>query len=94
MPEFVAVFKAMANLRMLMCMIVAWVMGIGIGLIFTFLFWHLQVRYRVTHFKKARNSHAFFRTLEALLPFLALLQSSTTCPKCSPIFTASKSLVK
>ena len=44
MPEFAAVFKAMANLRMLMIMLVAWVMGIGIGLIFTFLFWHLQVR--------------------------------------------------
>jgi hypothetical protein len=26
-----------------MFMLVAWVMGIGIGLIFTFLFWHLQV---------------------------------------------------
>lgn len=25
-----------------MCMLVAWVMGIGMGLIFTFLFWHLQ----------------------------------------------------
>jgi len=25
-----------------MFMLVAWVMGIGIGLIFTFLFWHLQ----------------------------------------------------
>merc|ERR1719510_830939 len=42
MPEFASVFRAMANLRMLMCMLVAWVMGIGIGLIFTFLFWHLQ----------------------------------------------------
>ena len=43
MPNFIAVFKAMANLRMLMIMLVAWVMGIGMGLIFTFLFWHLQV---------------------------------------------------
>lgn len=42
MPEFVAVFKALTNLRLLMCMLVAWVMGMGIGLIFTFLFWHLQ----------------------------------------------------
>lgn len=25
-------------------LIVSWLMGIGIGLIFTFLFWHLQVR--------------------------------------------------
>ena len=49
MPEFAAVFRAMANLRMLMCMLVAWVMGIGIGLIFTFLFWHLQVRSKNFH---------------------------------------------
>merc|ERR1712012_97895 len=42
MPEFASVFKAMANLRMLMIMLVAWIMGVGIGLIFTFLFWHLQ----------------------------------------------------
>lgn len=42
MPEFAAVFKAFSNVRLLMFMLVAWVMGIGIGLIFTFLFWHLQ----------------------------------------------------
>ena len=35
--------KALTNLRLLMFMLTAWVMGIGIGLIFTFLFWHLQV---------------------------------------------------
>ena len=44
MPNFIAVFKAMANLRVLMCMLVALVMGSGIGLISSFLFWHLQVR--------------------------------------------------
>lgn len=44
MPEFIAVFKALTNLRLLMCMLVGWIMGVGIGLIFTFLFWHLQVR--------------------------------------------------
>ena len=43
MPEFAAVFKAMANLRLFTFMVVAWVMGVGVGLIFTFLFWHLQV---------------------------------------------------
>ncbi|TRY69318.1 hypothetical protein TCAL_14242 [Tigriopus californicus] len=42
MPEFNAVFKAMANIRLLTFMLVAWIMGIGMGLIFTFLFWHLQ----------------------------------------------------
>ena len=36
-------FQALTNLRLLMFMLTAWVMGIGIGLIFTFLFWHLQV---------------------------------------------------
>ncbi len=44
MPEFNAVFRAMTNLRVLVFYVVAWVMGIGMGLIFTFLFWHLQVR--------------------------------------------------
>ena len=48
MPEFTAVFKAMANLRLFTFMIVAWVMGVGVGLIFTFLFWHLQVREKDT----------------------------------------------
>ena len=43
MPDFIAVFKLLANLRLLMCMLVALVMGAGIGLISTFLFWHLQV---------------------------------------------------
>ncbi|XP_023322863.1 major facilitator superfamily domain-containing protein 6 [Eurytemora carolleeae] len=42
MPEFAAVFKAFSNIRLMLFMLVAWVMGIGIGLIFTFLFWHLQ----------------------------------------------------
>lgn len=37
------IFQALTNLRLLMFMLTAWVMGIGIGLIFTFLFWHLQV---------------------------------------------------
>ena len=42
MPEFGAVMKALTNIRLLMFTLTAWVMGIGIGLIFTFLFWHLQ----------------------------------------------------
>lgn len=43
--EYLRVFKAMANLRVLTFMLVAWVMGVGVGLIFTFLFWHLQERH-------------------------------------------------
>ena len=42
MPEFGAVMKALTNLRLLTFTLTAWVMGIGMGLIFTFLFWHLQ----------------------------------------------------
>ena len=42
MPEFGAVMKALTNLRLLTFTLTAWVMGVGIGLIFTFLFWHLQ----------------------------------------------------
>ena len=44
MPDFIAVFKMLANLRILMCMLVALIMGAGIGIISTFLFWHLQVQ--------------------------------------------------
>lgn len=29
---------------------IAWIMGIGAGLIFTFLFWHLQVGFRIFTF--------------------------------------------
>ena len=43
MPDFIAVFKLLTNLRLLMCMVTALVMGAGIGIISTFLFWHLQV---------------------------------------------------
>ena len=51
MPDFIAVFKLLANLRLLLCMIVALVMGAGIGIISTFLFWHLQVM-QYSNFKK------------------------------------------
>jgi hypothetical protein len=44
-----------------MFMLVAWVMGIGIGLIFTFLFWHLQVK-RCTQVSVARSGPAFTAT--------------------------------
>lgn len=48
MPDFIAVFKLLANLRLLMCMLVALIMGAGIGLISTFLFWHLQVNTKLS----------------------------------------------
>ena len=44
MPDFIAVFKMLANLRILMTMLVGLIMGAGIGIISTFLFWHLQVQ--------------------------------------------------
>jgi len=42
-PEWVTVLKQFANLKCGSFLFVAWFMGFGIGLIFTFLFWHLQV---------------------------------------------------
>nr|XP_018918105.1 PREDICTED: major facilitator superfamily domain-containing protein 6 [Bemisia tabaci] len=41
-PEWVTVLKHFANLKCGSFLFVAWFMGFGIGLIFTFLFWHLQ----------------------------------------------------
>lgn len=43
MPEWVTVLKQFKNLKCASFLFVAWYMGFGIGLIFTFLFWHLQV---------------------------------------------------
>ncbi|XP_014771110.1 major facilitator superfamily domain-containing protein 6 [Octopus bimaculoides] len=40
--KWITVLKMLANLRYMSVLFVAWFMGFGIGLIFTFLFWHLQ----------------------------------------------------
>lgn len=42
MPEFVTVIKQFKDIKCASFLFVAWFMGFGIGLIFTFLFWHLQ----------------------------------------------------
>ena len=42
MPEWLRVLKTFANLRYGAFLFVAWFMGFGVGLVFTFLFWHLQ----------------------------------------------------
>uniref|UniRef100_A0A1B0GL19 Major facilitator superfamily associated domain-containing protein n=2 Tax=Lutzomyia longipalpis TaxID=7200 RepID=A0A1B0GL19_LUTLO len=42
MPEWVTVLKQFKDLKCGSFLFVAWFMGFGIGLIFTFLFWHLQ----------------------------------------------------
>ncbi|KAL0269369.1 UNVERIFIED_CONTAM: hypothetical protein PYX00_007127 [Menopon gallinae] len=42
MPEWITVLKQFKNLKCASFLFVAWFMGFGIGLIFTFLFWHLQ----------------------------------------------------
>lgn len=42
MPEWVTVLQQFKNLKCASFLFVAWFMGFGIGLIFTFLFWHLQ----------------------------------------------------
>ncbi|XP_060523861.1 major facilitator superfamily domain-containing protein 6 [Cylas formicarius] len=41
-PEWVTVLKHFRNVKCASFLFVAWFMGFGIGLIFTFLFWHLQ----------------------------------------------------
>jgi len=41
-PEWITVLKYFANLKCGSFLFVSWFMGFGIGLIFTFLFWHLQ----------------------------------------------------
>ena len=41
-PEWVTVLKSFANIRYGMFLFVTWFLGFGIGLVFTFLFWHLQ----------------------------------------------------
>lgn len=42
MPEWLTVFTYFKDLKTASFLFVAWFMGFGIGLIFTFLFWHLQ----------------------------------------------------
>lgn len=42
MPEWITVLQQFKNLKCAAFLFVAWFMGFGIGLIFTFLFWHLQ----------------------------------------------------
>lgn len=44
-PEWITVLKHFANIKCGAFLFVSWFMGFGIGLIFTFLFWHLQVTY-------------------------------------------------
>ncbi|XP_076165616.1 major facilitator superfamily domain-containing protein 6 jef isoform X2 [Ptiloglossa arizonensis] len=41
-PEWVTVLKQFKDIKCASFLFVAWFMGFGIGLIFTFLFWHLQ----------------------------------------------------
>ncbi|XP_058805824.1 major facilitator superfamily domain-containing protein 6 [Phymastichus coffea] len=41
-PEWITVMKQFKDLKCASFLFVAWFMGFGIGLIFTFLFWHLQ----------------------------------------------------
>ncbi|XP_033341634.1 major facilitator superfamily domain-containing protein 6 jef isoform X1 [Megalopta genalis] len=41
-PEWVTVLKTFKDVKCASFLFVAWFMGFGIGLIFTFLFWHLQ----------------------------------------------------
>nr|XP_027194560.1 major facilitator superfamily domain-containing protein 6-like [Dermatophagoides pteronyssinus] len=42
LPSWVAVLRSMNDSRKLAFLLVTWLMGFGVGLVFTFLFWHLQ----------------------------------------------------
>lgn len=42
MPDWLIVLKQLKDIKCISVLFVAWFMGFGIGLIFTFLFWHLQ----------------------------------------------------
>lgn len=41
-PKWITVFRLLGNLKYGSFLFLSWFMGFGIGLIFTFLFWHLQ----------------------------------------------------
>lgn len=41
-PNWVGVLRSMNNQRRIAFLFVTWFMGFGVGLVFTFLFWHLQ----------------------------------------------------
>jgi MFS family permease len=42
LPQWVTVLRSLANIQQAAFLFVTWFMGFGIGLVFTFLFWHLQ----------------------------------------------------
>lgn len=42
MPDWLLVLQQLKDIKCLTILFIAWFMGVGIGLIFTFLFWHLQ----------------------------------------------------
>lgn len=105
MPDFIAVFKLLTNLRLLMCMVTALVMGAGIGIISTFLFWHLQVMFNfsrpggivqlyLTVFFNIENSSHFYRIMAVLQLYLVSLPLSITFLKWQLTFLFSKSLGK
>ena len=59
-PEWMPVLRHFANVKCASFMFVAWFMGFGIGLIFTFLFWHLQVNSRVKFIFNCNQVWKFF----------------------------------
>ena len=42
LPEWVSVIRHFANVKLGSMLFLTWFMGFGVGLVFTFLFWHLQ----------------------------------------------------
>jgi hypothetical protein len=53
-PKFIGVLKTFRAPTHLMFLFVTWWLGMGVGLVFSFLFWHLQVGVR-----HSANAHTY-----------------------------------
>lgn len=42
-PELLELIQNITNVKLVTLILLAWFMGTGVGLVFSFLFWHLQV---------------------------------------------------
>lgn len=78
-PEWVTVLSHFKNVKCGSFLFVAWFMGFGIGLIFTFLFWHLQV--------SCPRVHPGPRSFAALPPECVRLAQFLTLHTVAPVVT-------
>ena len=90
LPEWVTVFRHFKTPNCIAFLFIAWIMGTGMGLIFSFLFWHLQVRKLEGSFLWGVPPPGYLicflncRTLAAPLYYLDSPPSSTTSRRYSP----------